>query len=100
MENIKIDKESEHVSVPKAEVNNNIEKLDDYNIFSNPKPEVIKYDSKSVKESEGTVIKYDSNNLKEKEEQLNVNVDPDNIVIDSNTISDDAFFDDFFSEDE
>ena len=78
---------------------NDIEKLEDYNIFNSSKPEVIKYDSKSINKEE-TVVKYNSDNLKDKEEKLNVNVDPDNIVIDSNTISDDAFFDDFFSEDE
>ena len=65
------------------------------------KPNVIKYDSKSVKDSDGAVIKYDTKSINSaSEEKMNVNVDPDKIVVDGNTISDDAFFDDFFSEDE
>ena len=34
-----------------------------------------------------------------KEEKANVNIDPDKIVIDNSIISDDEFFDDFFSDD-
>ena len=104
MESIKTHKDDEDVSVVKpsvTEAREVPERLDEYNIFSSEKPNVIKYDSKSVKDSDGTVIKYDTKSINSvSEEKTNVNVDPDKIVVDGNTISDDAFFDDFFSEDE
>ena len=91
----------EAISVSKEKVEAVSNKLDDYNIYSE-KPNVIKYNSNSVVDNDGKVIKFNNDNEteKKKEEKTNINVDPDNIVVDSNTISDDAFFDDFFSEDE
>ena len=78
-------------------------KLNSYNIFgSADESNVIKYNSKSVMGTNNDAIKYNTNkdNSNEVIEKTNINIDPDKIVIDSNTISDDAFFDDFFGEDE
>ena len=103
MENIKSnDDVSGNVIKPLVtELKDGPERLEEYNIFNSDKPNVIKYDSKSVKDSDGTIIKYNTKSTEDvKEEKTNVNVDPDKIVVDGSTISDDAFFDDFFSEDE
>ncbi len=109
MENVKKDIEPKEeyfkdtIEVSKDKVQEVSDKLNTYNIFeTQDKPNVIKYNSNDVADSDGTVIKYDTANTnnKIKVEKTNVNVDPDKIVIDSNTISDDAFFDDFFGEDE
>ena len=34
----------------------------------------------------------------EKEDKPNININPDNVVVDDNMISDDEFFDDFFAD--
>ena len=108
MENIKKDIEPKEefikdtIEVSKDRVKDVSEKLNSYNIFEQQeRPNVIKYDSSDAPDSDGRVIKF-NNEVKEqpKQEKTNVNVDPDKIVIDSNTISDDAFFDDFFGDDE
>ena len=106
MENIKANEKeakfTDTVEISKDKLNNVTERLDEYNIY-NSEPKVIKYNSNDVAPSkEGKVIRYETDNFKENKnnEKTNVNVDPDKIVVNSNTISDDAFFDDFFSEDE
>ena len=109
MENIKNDiSEKEElvkdtIEISKDRVEEVSNKLNSYNIFeTTEKPNVIKYNSNDVADSDGNVIKYNNNDVREKanSDKTNVNVDPDKIIIDSNTISDDAFFDDFFGEDE
>ena len=106
MENIKkdtIEKEEfvkDTIEISEDRVKEVSDKLNSYNIFDE-KPNVIKYNSNDAPDSDGRVIRYEQE-VKEqpKQEKTNVNVDPDKIVIDSNTISDDAFFDDFFGDDE
>ena len=108
METIKNDVEvkeefvKDTIEISKDKVEEVSNKLNSYNIFeTESKPNVIKYNSNDAPDSDGSVIKH-NNDIKEqpKQEKTNVNVDPDKIVIDSNTISDDAFFDDFFGDDE
>ena len=107
MENIKKDIEPKEelvkdtIEISKDKVQEVSNKLNSYNIFEEEKPNVIKYNSNDAPDNDGRVIKYETE-PKEfvKQEKTNVNVDPDKIVIDSNTISDDAFFDDFFGDDE
>ena len=103
MDNIKAEIKDDFVDtieISKDKMKKVSETFDDYNIYGSEKANVIKYDSNSVADNDGKIIKFNDNNDKKKEEKPNVNVDPDNIVIDSNSISDDAFFDDFFGEDE
>ncbi len=79
--------------VPKDKLNNVTEKLNVYNVYGQDvQPKVIKYNSKNVDDLESNELQQD---------KTNVNVDPDKIVINgNNAISDDAFFDDFFGDDE
>ena len=106
MENIKKDIEvkeeyvKDTIEISKDKVKEVSDKLNNYNIFEE-KPNIIKYNSNDAPDSDGKVIRYETE-VKEqpKQDKPNVNVDPDKIVIDSNTISDDAFFDDFFGDDE
>jgi hypothetical protein len=107
MENIKKDIEPKEelvkdtIEISKDKVQEVSNKLNSYNIFEEEKPNVIKYNSNDAPDNDGRVIKYETEpNEFVKQEKTNVNVDPDKIVIDSNTISDDAFFDDFFGDDE
>ncbi len=77
------------IEISKDKLNNVTEKLNDYNIYNTSvKPTELNVDNSTTNTS---VV----------QDKTNINVDPDKIVIDnSSTISDDAFFDDFFSDDE
>ena len=81
--------------ISKDKLNNVTEKLNDYNIYNKP----VQQSSMPISnESVGNTINYST---RPDVEKTNVNVDPDKIVINNkNAISDDAFFDDFFGEDE
>ena len=46
-----------------------------------------------------TIKKEDKDREEVKENDTNVNIDPDKVIIDDNVISDDEFFDDFFGDD-
>ena len=63
-----------------------VEKMDEYNIYNR------KVESSSIDENK--VI-----NIDKVEEKPNINIDPDKVSVNSNIISDDEFFDDFFGED-
>ena len=77
------------IEISKDKLDNVANKLNEYNIYNSP-IKTEKVDEKVSVSKEQSV-----------DEKTNVNVDPDKIVINSsNAISDDAFFDDFFSDDE
>ena len=80
------------VEISKDKLSNVTEKLNDYNIYNKPVQPI------SSIEGTGNTISYST---RPDVEKTNINVDPDKIVINNkNAISDDAFFDDFFGEDE
>ena len=83
------------IEISKDKLNNVTEKLNDYNIYNKP----VQQSSMPISnESVGNTINYST---RPDVDKTNVNVDPDKIVINNkNAISDDAFFDDFFGEDE
>ena len=89
---------------------------DGYNIF-NTLPDVMKTVKEDIKDSEEVRKEVDAfvDTLSEvpetikpvvseqpvkNEEKANVNINVDDVVIDSNVITDDQFFDDFFADDE
>ncbi len=97
MENIKNDVKEEPKSyvdsfeISKDKLGKVEEKLNDYNVYNKPVQANVVNDDVSQRRS--TIVS--------EVEKTNVNVDPDKIVINSNNaISDDAFFDDFFGDDE
>ena len=61
-----------------------------YNIY-NTVPNIMD----SIKEE----IKNDEIVKNNDDEKINVNVNPDNVVVKNNIVSDDEFFDDFFGDD-
>ena len=80
------------VEISKDKLSNVTEKLNDYNIYNKTVQPI------SSIEGTGNTISYST---RPDVEKTNINVDPDKIVINNkNAISDDAFFDDFFGEDE
>ncbi len=79
------------IEISKDKLNNVTDKLNEYNVY-NTTPKV---------KEEPVVTSVKPVDNKPYEDKTNVNVDPDKIVINSNNaISDDAFFDDFFGDDE
>ena len=79
------------IEISKDKLNNVTNKLNEYNV----------YNTTVSKEVDTNVVSSSVIGKTPVEEKTNVNVDPDKIVINSNNaISDDAFFDDFFGDDE
>jgi hypothetical protein len=79
------------IEISKDKLSNVTNKLNEYNVYNTTvkTEEIPKVVTQSTVSSQPIV------------EKTNVNVDPDKIVINSNSpISDDAFFDDFFGDDE
>ena len=77
--------------ISKDKLNNVTDKLNEYNVYNSSVTPNNSYASTENKVSTSTPV----------EEKTNVNVDPDKIVINgNNAISDDAFFDDFFGDDD
>lgn len=76
------------IEISKDKLHNVTNKLNDYNVYNQQIPQTVPEEKvSSTKISEPVV------------EKTNVNVDPDKIVINSNSaISDDEFFDDFFGD--
>ncbi len=73
--------------IPKERLNNVTEKLNDFNMYSQPVNNNVNYNQSALKQPD--IL----------EEKTNVNIDPDKITINSNSaISDDEFFDDFFGD--
>ena len=79
------------VEISKDKLSNVTERLNDYNVYNKP----VQSTNNDVRDVKPVTVKP----VEIPEDKTNINVDPDKIVINSNSpISDDEFFDDFFED--
>lgn len=90
VEPVKMEKQGsvDSFEISKDKLHNVTNKLNDYNIYNQPVSQTVAKEKEEPSRVSEPVT-----------EKINVNVDPDKIVINSNNaISDDEFFDDFFGD--